>query len=34
MKRVAGFWIPDDDHNLVLDFLKGIFGGSLAVGLY
>ena len=21
MKRVAGFWIPDDDHNLVLDLL-------------
>ena len=21
MKKVGGYWIPDDDHNLVLDFL-------------
>ena len=21
MKYVGGYWIPDDDHNLVLDFL-------------
>jgi hypothetical protein len=21
MKRVNGYWIPDDDHNLVLDLL-------------